>query len=74
MSGWIRVQLLNIGLGAAAAILSVVTAGQRIAHANSLTMASGGSTVFGFGAALSLVGAVTIIGAAVDVLTRSGSG
>jgi hypothetical protein len=66
--------ILNTGLGAATAIITVIDAGRRISHANTLTESGGGSTVFGLGTAVALVGAVVVIAAAVVCLDRTGEG
>jgi hypothetical protein len=55
-------------VGATALALNLVTAAGRISHANSVTLTSGGSTVFAIGPAVALVGSLVVMGGAVTAL------
>jgi len=61
-------------VGGAALVLSVVMAAGRIAHANSVTLTSGGSTAFAVGAVLALLAALLLISAAIVILIQDSPG
>lgn len=64
----------EVVVGGVMLVLSVVTVGGRIAHANSFLATSGGSTAFGAGAPLSVLAALLLLAAAIVMLVEAPPG
>jgi hypothetical protein len=57
----------NAGLGLAGLVTTIVAATTRLAHANDLTLSSGGDTAYAIGAVVALVASGVIVAAALGV-------